>query len=284
MKSRVKGILKECIPPFLMKLLRPEKYNPDPWAHVKFSSANCLELPGGKKFLFRLTIADREVCKQVFFNQDYALKRLKRADDLLLFYTQHVNPIIVDAGANIGAASAWFALAFPKSKILAIEPDVENYQLLTTNGREFSTVIPIQAAIASASGELTLCDPGDGAWAYRTSNNKNESGYPVKAMTIEEILGQAGEGTPFILKIDIEGAEADLFSRHSARFNEFPLVIIELHDWMLPHEANSHNFLRWHTANERDFVFFGENVFSISNSIFQTTNKSLSNSTSLSKN
>lgn len=44
-----------------------------------------------------------------------------------------------------------------------------------------------------------------------------------------------------------------------------PLMIVELHDWMLPRTANSANFLKAVAARNRDFVFRGENVFSIRN-------------------
>jgi hypothetical protein len=42
-------------------------------------------------------------------------------------------------------------------------------------------------------------------------------------------------------------------------------MIVELHDWMLPRTANSANFLKAVAARNRDFVFRGENVFSIRN-------------------
>jgi hypothetical protein len=71
---------------------------------------------------------------------------------------------------------------------------------------------------------------------------------------------------PFLLKIDIEGAEADLFSNNLEPFMAFYLVIVELHDWLLPGLANSRNFLAWHASSNRDFVYHGENVFSIDNS------------------
>src|ERR1700691_3525008 len=35
-------------------------------------------------------------------------------------------PIIIDAGANIGASAIWFAKIFPQAKIFAIEPDAAN--------------------------------------------------------------------------------------------------------------------------------------------------------------
>ena len=126
-------------------------------------------------------------------------------------------------------------------------------------------IIPLNAAIAAKRGTLYLNDPGGGEWAFRTAEQPTEKGYAVDALTLEDVMPSGT--TPFILKIDIEGAEADLFSRHCDALNMFPVIIIELHDWMLPGESNSRNFLQWQVAMKRDFVQVGENAVSISNSI-----------------
>ncbi|MFL6694040.1 MAG: FkbM family methyltransferase, partial [Ramlibacter sp.] len=68
-------------------------------------------------------------------------------------------------------------------------------------------------------------------------------------------------------KIDIEGFEANLFSANCEWIDLFPLLIIELHDWLLPRQGNSRAFLREIAQRDRDFVFRGENVFSISNTL-----------------
>lgn len=182
-------------------------------------------------------------------------------------YAAADSPLIVDAGANIGAASTWFASRFPKARVLAVEPDADNLSYVRKNAEAFASIVPVQAAMASFSGELVLTDPGAGAWAYRTSADPRAVGSTVPALTIEEVVEMGGSYEPFILKIDIEGAEADLFSRESDVFDRFPLVIIELHDWMLPDEASCRNFLRWHAGRSRDLTFHGENVYSTSHSL-----------------
>jgi FkbM family methyltransferase len=188
----------------------------------------------------------------------------------LPFYAACEKPLIIDAGANIGAASVWFALTYPKATIVAVEPDRDNFELLKRNTIGFPSVLPINAAIASETGTLYLSDPGQGAWAYRTASQPSERSYSVPAITIDDLMNRVEARTPFILKIDIEGAELDLFSQHTNHFDSFPIVAIELHDWMLPREANSRNFLKWHALKSRDFVFRGENAFSIATEM-QTT-------------
>ena len=70
---------------------------------------------------------------------------------------------------------------------------------------------------------------------------------------------------PFIAKIDIEGAEEELFSSNIAWVDRLPIIIIETHDWMLPGRASSMNFLKAICGKNRDFLFHSENIFSIAN-------------------
>ena len=267
MHRGLKHALKAVTPPILADLVRkPPK---DMWAHVGPDlDASFIELVSGPRFHLRPTHEDREVCKQVFFQEDYDLRHTGHTDALMAFYGSAERPIIVDAGANIGAASVWFGDRFQKAAVVAVEPDPGNLRVLRKNVERLPSVIPLQAAIASKPGNLVLTDPGGGAWAFRTSSDPGARGEVVEAMTIEQILACAGAGTPFILKIDIEGAEVDLFSRFAEDFDRFPLIIIEFHDWMLPGEASCRNFLRWQSSVDRDFMFHGENVYSVSHALF----------------
>ncbi len=43
------------------------------------------------------------------------------------------------------------------------------------------------------------------------------------------------------------------------------MLIIELHDWRFSGSANSQTFIKSISGRKRDFVFKGENVFSIRN-------------------
>lgn len=67
-----------------------------------------------------------------------------------------------------------------------------------------------------------------------------------------------------MLKVDIEGFEADLFDQPET-FDEFYVTFVELHDWMLPKQRTSASFLRVAAALDRDFILHGENVVSIKN-------------------
>ena len=72
---------------------------------------------------------------------------------------------------------------------------------------------------------------------------------------------------PLICKIDIEGGESDLFRANDAWIDQFPLIIIELHDWLLPGTSNSKNFLSAISKRNFDIVYRGENMFCFNNAL-----------------
>ena len=46
---------------------------------------------------------------------------------------------IIDAGANIGLSSVFFAHKYPRARVVAIEPEAENFALLQRNTRGYAT-------------------------------------------------------------------------------------------------------------------------------------------------
>ncbi len=144
---------------------------------------------------------------------------------------------IVDLGANTGLASIFFAHRFPKASVVAVEPARDNYRLLATNALFRPSIIPVEAAIASCDGQLALQDrtpSGEGlqAWAYRTVDQASGTGsYAVQALSVPTLMRRYGLGFIDVLKIDIEGAEFDLFSAGTEDWlPRVRLILIETHE------------------------------------------------------
>lgn len=207
--------------------------------------------------------ADLGVLKQMFQDQDYSFQRLSRGQELMSLYQSLKRPLIVDAGANIGASAVWFALNFPGSHILAVEPDGENVELLRANTQGLDVDIR-KAALGSVDGKVSVEDPGIGEWGYRTRADKNGK---CDMISITRAIGtKIKEGyTPFIVKIDIEGGEDNIFKEATDWVDSIPVIIIEVHDWLLPKQGTSKNFLKCISQYDRDFILVGENIFSIKN-------------------
>jgi hypothetical protein len=127
----------------------------------------------------------------------------------------------------------------------------------------------VEPRCAAMSGEASvrrLVDPGLGEWGYRLATDTTEAaGVAVDCLALGDWLAGRLQGdlSPFILKVDIEGGEADLFDHQPALLQRFPVIVLEPHDWLLPGSAVSRGFFRFHAAAERDFLFHAENVFSI---------------------
>jgi len=223
-----------------------------------------LNPPGGpRRFYHRGSKADLGVLGQIFKNKDYGLQRLRRGAELQGLGRSLERPLIIDGGANIGASVCWFAINFPNSRVIAFEPDPANFDLLQRNTEGLDVELH-RAALGSREGKVRLEDPGQGEWGYRTSAAEDGT-VPLLSIGRMVSVAVAAGFSPFIAKIDIEGGEADLFLPPTDWVDLFPLMIVELHDWLMPRQRTSQPFLQCVAARDRDFVHLGENVFSIRN-------------------
>jgi|SRR5690348_11391044 FkbM family methyltransferase len=208
---------------------------------------------------------------QIFIDEDYDLRRLARFHELDATYRKIVaageTPLIVDLGANVGFSAAYFQLIWPQARIVAVEPDPDNVRQLNTNVENLKTVDVVPAAVSSRPGTLQIKDGLSDKNAIQVVELGSGSGPLVPAITLPDIFERyaAQHCSPFIVKIDIEGAEADLFSCNTEWIDSVPLLIVELHDWLYPRERRSLNFLAKISKLDRDFVYLDENVFSIRN-------------------
>lgn len=234
---------------------------------------------GGKirDFYFRPDTSDVRVIEQVFHQKAYDLSRLRRFGELIeyarAFGARARHPLIVDAGANIGASALYFSAHFPGAVVVAIEPEPRNYQLLVENTRGLN-VVPVLGAVAATNKQLRIVDVGEGYWGYQTRPPEGFEGDLVRTITLNEIYHFYGEGGfPFLVKIDIEGDEKDLFSSNLEWVKYTPLIIAELHDWLLPNDGVALPFLKCIAKLDRDFITFGEDAYSIAKNLEASAEK-----------
>jgi len=139
--------------------------------------------------------------------------------------------LIVDLGANAGYASVFFALRYPSARVIAVEPVPENARLVRKNVSRLGRVDVVEAAAWPRPARLTLVDPGKSFWGMRVAE---DAAGEVAAVTIPALLERAGVGRIDILKVDIEGAEAELFSENTAWLERVGVLVLELHDRFVP--------------------------------------------------
>lgn len=143
---------------------------------------------------------------------------------------------IIDAGGNIGLAAIYFANKYPNAKIISIEPEKDNFKMCVKNTKNYNNVNPVQKALSNINGEeLYIKDSGLGSWAFTTVSKREGIPESNKVLTIniDEILNQSNWDIVDIVKIDIEGAEKELFDSNFERWiPRTKCIIIELHDRM----------------------------------------------------
>jgi FkbM family methyltransferase len=147
---------------------------------------------------------------------------------------------VVDAGAYTGLSTAFFAHRYPQAKIIAIEPNPENFEMLLLNTSGAGNVSAVRAVFwIEGGGSVRLTDPGNGAWAYRLAP-ADESPAPEKtvasvpAVTVSDILRDYGLERIGLLKLDVEGSEKELFEHSAPWISKVDGICLELHDRFKP--------------------------------------------------
>lgn len=143
---------------------------------------------------------------------------------------------IIDAGGYIGTSAIKLARRYPNATVVTIEPDIGNFGSLQRNVADISNVVPVRAALmAQGGGSIELRDPGLNTWAFTTvANPLNSDAAPVigtaPTVSIPELMRRFNKDGIDIIKIDIEGAEVDLFADRPEWVANTEAIFIELHD------------------------------------------------------
>ena len=183
-------------------------------------------------FALRFPSSDIDTFEQIFVGNEYD------------FLVETQPKVIVDAGANIGLAAIYFANRYPEAKIIAIEPEQSNFELLKENVAPYANIIPLQVALWHKNEEIDLVDPGRGKWGFITQNKESEKNpsetpqsaicHTVKAITVDRLMDEYALDRINILKIDIEGAEKEVFSDTASWIDKVDCIVVELHDRIRP--------------------------------------------------
>ncbi|WP_135467492.1 FkbM family methyltransferase [Crenalkalicoccus roseus] len=208
---------------------------------------------------------DLSVLKQIFVKREYDVSGAPQfrcvQDAYRRMLERGERPLIIDCGAHVGLSVLWFRQAFPQARIFAVEPSPENFAVLerTVGGLEGVTLF--HGGVWNAPGRLRITNAESGMTAFRLERAGPDDGGEVAAITIGEILQRTGSAGALIVKIDIEGGEAELFRSHADWLDRTELVIIELHDWLYPWQGTSQAFLQQTSRRAFDYLFRGENLF-----------------------
>lgn len=141
--------------------------------------------------------------------------------------------VIVDGGANAGYASVYFANRFPGAHIIAIEPEASNFELLRLNTAAYPNVLLLRSGLWGRRTALKIENPSDAKWAFRVDEG-GEATEAIPAITMNDVLSLSPTGAVDILKLDIEGAEREVFREDPKWLERVDALIVELHDRIRP--------------------------------------------------
>lgn len=204
--------------------------------------------------------SDVAVLRQVFRDREYDIdhprelgERIRRRYEEILAAGR--KPIVVDAGANIGASALEFDRLFPRAQIVSIEPDPNNCAILRKNLGHRPNHVILEAAIGSEAGFVSLSG-NDLGWAVQTE--RADRGVPI--VTVDDAFAASGGDDPLLVKIDIEGFEQDLFARNLDWIKKPYAIYVEPHDWMLPGKLTSVTFQKALATETFELFIKGENL------------------------
>ena len=187
-------------------------------AKLKLSLGKKIKLPKIKHPIYiRPGSTDAAVFLQVFANDEYDI---------------HFNDpqVIIDGGANIGLFTILMKNQYPASKVICVEPDPDNFELLKKNTSEYGNVYYEKSGVWDKVTKLRVFDRYDtGKWGMVVEEDLIHGNIP--AISIKEIMEKYEIQKIDILKLDIETSEKKVFSSGYIEWLPYvKTIVIELHD------------------------------------------------------
>lgn len=162
--------------------------------------------------------SDKMVFDQIFVDREYrCLDGLKNVSTIL------------DCGANVGYSAAYLLSRYKGARLLAVEPDTANFAALQANIAPYADrATCIRGAVWDRETTLQFDDATTGQgdeWGRQMKEGEGN----VPAFDIPALMKMAGFSRVGLLKIDVEGAEREMFADASAWLPLVDNMVIELH-------------------------------------------------------
>lgn len=183
-----------------------------------------VKYPGRWTFTLRPASNDSYTFREIFIERVYEV------------LTHHIAQArtVIDLGANIGMASIYFRGCWPDAKLVCVEPAIDNIELLKKNMHHpiaDGTCLVMYGAVWGHSGSVAITPLEKGHVNQRSCYEEKDVGMGqlVPAYTVRHIINQSGFTFVDVLKIDIEGAEVELFRGEVDWLRMVGLLAIEFH-------------------------------------------------------
>lgn len=146
---------------------------------------------------------DRNVLEYVFFQKYHLPPVEKPIKD---------GAIILDFGSNIGCTLVDFKLRYPTSKVYGYEMHPNNFEMARANTKGLSNVSVFNKAVWVSNGNVSFSKKNlTDAFAISKELVADDDSIQIPSTSILEILQTNQLPVVDFLKMDIEGAELDIF-------------------------------------------------------------------------
>ena len=189
------------------------------WRMKALSKGAPVALPTYRGLVYaRAHTSDIDVYYQIFITREYrCLDHVSSAE------------LVIDCGANVGYSTVYFLERYPLAQVIAVEPDADNFAMLQRNTEPFRhRVTLIKGGVWSKSAGLVISNPDADSWSFSVREARPGESATVEAVDIPSLISQSGFDRVSILKVDIEGSEAEVF-KHAPWLQKVDRLVIELH-------------------------------------------------------
>lgn len=145
------------------------------------------------------------------------------------FECANEDPFIIDGGANIGLSVLYFKRLYPRSRIIAFEPDPEIFSLLERNCTTFelSRVELVNRALWTSETVLKFVQEGGDSGRLQVDG---ETGRIIQVSTVR--LKNYLRSDIDFLKLDIEGAETEVLRDCANELSKVGRLLVEYHSFV----------------------------------------------------
>jgi FkbM family methyltransferase len=232
---------------------------------TKATTSRSFSIPPYGDVWLRDCRSDHSIFWQCLIRRQYDIRSFAQFEQLHARYAAlaaaNIQPLIIDCGANVGLSAIWFAHAFPKARILAVEPDRENLAMIERNIASLDgRVQPVLGGVWGHSTTLAIANPSSGPAAYHLEDSAEKNDSAIRAYTMNELISLAGTDRVLIAKIDIEGGQTSVFAENTEWVDKTDAILIELDDWQRPWSGSSTAFFRCLSLRNFDYVLHGETL------------------------
>lgn len=218
-----------------------------------------------------LKLKRKEISLPVLKRKVYIRRKTKDTETFEEIFNQNIYNLelplspetIIDAGANVGFATLFFKLKYPNSRIALVEIEKENIKMVEKNLQGLKDIKIYHKGLFNKIGFFKVEDPYNASNSFVIKEVAENEPYDIQSTTIDEIMQENNFQTVDILKIDIEGAEKDLFEKnYESWLPKIKIIMVETHDRMVPRSAftvmnalDKYNFMLFTTAEGTMFYY-----------------------------